>query len=109
MYFRVKSDCTLKLYVGKTKTLISCGVNMQLICAFDFPHVKSCFTHDAAHILSVFHKNFHVVGAHSRSRPASEAGSRPQTGSKTPGVRPPTRSGSRPGTQENQELRNSSK
>lgn len=43
------------------------------------------------------------------SRPTSQSGSRPQTGSKDPNIRPPTRSGSRPGTQENQELRNSSR
>ena len=36
------------IYVGLTKTLISCKANIQLNCAFDFVHAKSSFSHDTA-------------------------------------------------------------
>ena len=35
----------------KTKVLISCTVNVQLICAFVFAYAKSRFSHEAAQII----------------------------------------------------------
>ena len=46
--FRKKMDCTI--CVTKTKTLISCAVTAQLICAFVFAYAKSTFSHDAAYL-----------------------------------------------------------
>ena len=34
-------------YVAKTKSLIRCAVNVQLICAFVFAYAKTRFSHDA--------------------------------------------------------------
>ena len=51
---RKQSDCTI--YAAKTKSLISCAVFAQLICAFVFAYAKSRFCHDAAHhVLLIFH------------------------------------------------------
>ena len=41
-------ECTI--YEVKTKTLISCAVTVQLICAFVFAYANSRFTHDVAHV-----------------------------------------------------------
>ena len=46
--FRKKRDCST--CVAKTKSLISCAVTAHLICVCVFPHAKSQFFHDAAHI-----------------------------------------------------------
>ena len=45
----------LWIYVAKTKTLNSCAVTAQLICAFVFSSAKSLSSHDAARILFVNH------------------------------------------------------
>ena len=37
--------------MAKTKALISCAVNAQLICVFVFALAKRRFSHDAAHII----------------------------------------------------------
>ena len=38
------------IYVGKTKTLISCAVTAQLVCVFGFAYnADSCFSDAAAH------------------------------------------------------------
>ena len=42
------------MYVAKTKTLISCAVTVQLICAFVFAYAKSRFSHEAAQMSSSF-------------------------------------------------------
>ena len=38
------------MYVTKTKSLISCVVTMQLICAIVFVFAKIMFSHGTAHI-----------------------------------------------------------
>ena len=40
------------MYVEKTKVLISCAVNMQLICAFVFTYAIDWFSPDAAQLIS---------------------------------------------------------
>ena len=44
--------CTI--YVVKTKSLISCAVTAQLICAFVFAYTKSRFSHDKGQIILHF-------------------------------------------------------
>ena len=39
--------------MAKTKTLISCTVTTQLICAFVFAYAKSWFSHDMAQLVTV--------------------------------------------------------
>ena len=46
--FRKWRDCTI--YVAKTKVLISCAVNAQLVWVFVFTYAKSWFSHDVAQI-----------------------------------------------------------
>ena len=46
-----KRNCTNQ--VAKTKALISCAVNAQLICAFVFAYAKIRGFHYAAHIIKV--------------------------------------------------------
>ena len=46
--FRKKRYCAI--YVANTKTLISCTVTAQLICAFVFAYAKIRFSHNEAHI-----------------------------------------------------------
>ena len=41
------------MYVAKTKALIRCAVNAQLICVFVFAYAKSRFSHNAAHLVQV--------------------------------------------------------
>ena len=41
--------------------LISCTVTAQLICAFVFANAKSRFSHDAAHISSLYYLNFQLL------------------------------------------------
>ena len=45
-------DCTI--YVAKTKPLISFVVTAKRICVFVFAYAKSWFSHDEAHMLSVY-------------------------------------------------------
>ena len=40
-----------RIYVAKTKELISCAVTAQLICVFVFAYAKSRFSHDTAHCI----------------------------------------------------------
>ena len=42
------------MYVAKTEVLISCAVPVQLICAFVFAYVKSRFSRNTAHLMSVY-------------------------------------------------------
>ena len=45
--------CIIYHTVAKIKTLISCAVIAQLICAFVFAYVKSRISHDAAHTINI--------------------------------------------------------
>ena len=38
--------------MAKTKALISCAVNLQLICVFVFAYAKSRFSHNEAHFVN---------------------------------------------------------
>ena len=38
------------MYVAKTKALISCAVNAQLICVFVFGYAKNRFSDNEAHM-----------------------------------------------------------
>ena len=42
------------MYVAKTKALISFVVTAKLICVFVFAYAKSGFSHNKAHIYSIF-------------------------------------------------------
>ena len=42
-------DCSI--YVAKTKALISCVVNSQLICPLVFAYAKNRFSHEEAHMI----------------------------------------------------------
>ena len=41
------------MYVANAKTLISCVVAAELICALLFAYAKNRFSYDAAHIQSI--------------------------------------------------------
>ena len=45
--FRIKKR---KVYVAKTKVLISFQVNAKLICTFGFAYADCWFSHEAAHL-----------------------------------------------------------
>ena len=45
-------DCTIR--IAKTKVLISFAVTAKLICVFVFAYAKSRFSHNEAHIMSIF-------------------------------------------------------
>ena len=49
---RAVCACSRIIYAAKTKALISCELNVQLICAFGFAYAKSRFSH-AAQIMVV--------------------------------------------------------
>ena len=38
----------ITIYIAKTKALINCSVNVQLICAFGFGYAKGRIFHDVA-------------------------------------------------------------
>ena len=48
--FGLRKKRKYTINVAKTKALISCAVNVQLICVFVFAYAKSKFSHDAAYI-----------------------------------------------------------
>ena len=45
-------DCTIRKV--KTKALISSAATVQLICVFVFAYAKSRFSHNKAHMITVY-------------------------------------------------------
>ena len=50
-------DADRTIYVAKTKGLISFAVTAKLICVFSLAYAKCRFSHNEAHLWSVFDNN----------------------------------------------------